>query len=634
MKPSVTILVAMVLAAIACQEKSSTEADSGLVWGDTSPSPNPGDGGPNPGDGGPNPGDGGLSDGPVDGGVVGDLSTDLGSGDGGGLDGLSADLGGGDGGGLDGLSADLGSGDGGGLDDALDDSGADLEPGPDVEPEPDVAPEPEVVDPPGCDPSAPGTGLAVASAPSFAVAVSQPSPIFRTLTNNGKQHYPDSAVTLRNTGGSWEVILAAGRETYRLTGPSPTSVSMNPVSPVLAPTDNPADPHQGYAGITSLTTCNGVLTAFFHAEYHAVPVAPWPDCPAPYHASMGRATLAGGGSFQVDSPAWVLTSSGTAGYGAPKCAYGAGGGSIFDPGGDYLYLYYYDWDSPNGLYLARSCRDDCGVKGSWRKWNNGSFSGEAFSGSFLQPSGPSSSILPAGAGSFDAFTVVSYNSYLNGYLMVAATESGIALRGSADGINWGPRVPVLEHLQPADVLMWVLYPTVVDAGSWGREQTGRHLKLIHATVCDDLGKQASHRAFVADLELTKAGDVKTVSYDRRKLVRYYHAANPADHWCTTGSAPGYGSEGGLGKMAANSIPGTHPLYDCVQGKDHVVSQSSHCEGGTSLGIMGYAWSAPGAGLHAIHRCWMSTSEGHVDHFVSMDPGCEGLNSEGVIGYLE
>ncbi len=507
----------------------------------------------------------------------------------------------------------------------------------DVQPPEDAAEDvqqPEDTGPVGCSPGAPGTGLSPASAPAFSAAISQPSPVFRTLTDNGKQYYPDSAVTFRNTGGQWEVTIAVTKDTYRLTGPSPTSVSLNPGSPILSPTGNTATPHHGYAGITSVTTCDGVLTAFFHAEYHAIPVAPWPACPAPYHASMCRATAPGGGpSFSVDSPTWVLTSSGTASYGAPKCAYGAGGGSIFDPGGDYLYLYYYDWDAPNGIYLARTCRSDCGKAGTWRKYANGSFSGEAFSTSFLEPSGPSSAIIPS-SGGFDAFPTVSYNTYLDAYLMVSATESGFSLRASADGINWGPRFDLLRHIKAADVELPVYYPTVVDAASWSRDLTGRNLKLVHATVCDDTGKQASHRAFIADIELTKSGDIKTVSYDRRKMVRYFHNASPFDHWCTTAPVPGYASEGGLGKLAANSLPGTHPLYDCVQGQDHLVSQFSSCEGGTTLGIMGFAWSSPGPGLHAVYRCWLKSPEGTVDHFVSLDPGCEGVNNEGAIGWLE
>lgn len=485
-----------------------------------------------------------------------------------------------------------------------------------------------------CDPSAPGTGLATLTAPSFTVAISKPTPVFRTLTDHGRQHYPDSAITFRESGSGWEVYVPSGRESYRLLGSSPTTVSMNPTEEILGPTGDTADPHQGYAGISSVLECGGELVGFFHAEYHAIPVTPWADCPAPYHASMARAVSStGGASFVAGSPAWFLNSSGVAVYGQPKCAYGAGGGSIFDPGGAYLYLYYYDWDAANGIYLARACRDECGLPGTWRKYDAGSFSSAAFASDFLQPSGPSTVLVAAAGNAFDAFPVVSRNSYLDSYLMVVATEAGFAVRASADGLTWGPRVALLRHLEAADDRIPVLYPTLVDAQTWSRNQTGRQLKLVYAAMTDDQGQRATHRAFIADVELTRAGDTQTASYDRRLLARYYRTTAPADHWVTTSSSTGYPFEANLGLLAANSISGTRPLYDCVLGADHMVSARSDCEGGVSLGIMGYAWETDDSSRHAIYRCYM-TPGGVTDHFVSIDAGCEGLTAEGPLGYVE
>jgi hypothetical protein len=351
---------------------------------------------------------------------------------------------------------------------------------------------------------------------------------------------------------------------------------------------------------------------------------------------MGRAvSVDGGATFAHDDPAWFLSASAAATYSAGKCAYGAGGGSVFDPGGPYLYLYYFDWDAPNGIYVARTCREGCGAPGTWRKLDDGDFSGEAAATGFLQPAGAATPVIPTSGGSFDAFPVVSWNSYLDAYLMVVATESGFALRASADGVSWGPRIALLQHLDAADDLIPVYYPTVVDAVTWSRDVTGRQLKLIHATVSDDLGRRASHRAFVADVELTLAGDAPTATYDRRTLLRYANPADPVDHWCTTNPSTGYPLEGTLGLVAAGSLPGTRPLYDCVLGgTDHLISLRSDCEGGVSLGILGYAWTTPGAGRHAIHRCWYTTPEATTDHLVSVDPACEGATAEGALGYVE
>jgi hypothetical protein len=206
---------------------------------------------------------------------------------------------------------------------------------------------------------------------------------------------------------------------------------------------------------------------------------------------------------------------------------------------------------------------------------------------------------------------------------------------SADGIVWGPRVPLLQHIDAADGRIPLYYPTLVDAQTWSRDTTGRHLKLIHAIVADDQGRSAPHRAFLADIELTRTTDVPTATYDRLPLVRYLKQAGPFDHWCTTSTTTGYPVEGQLGKLVANSLPGTRPLYDCVVGgKDHMASQVSTCEGGQNLGIMGYLWVTAAAGRQPLYRCSMTSPEGGVDHLLSLDATCEGLTNEGLIGYVE
>ena len=217
----------------------------------------------------------------------------------------------------------------------------------------------------------------------------------------------------------------------------------------------------------------------------------------------------------------------------------------------------------------------------------------------------------------------------------SATHNAIALRVSADGVNWGPRVLVIKNTAAHDATMRVLYPTVLDAATWSRHTTGRNLKLIYGLEANASGAKAPHRAYIADVQLSKAGQAKTVGYDRVKLVRWYKPAGPVDHWCTTKPAPGYQSEGGLGKLATNAIPGTKPLYDCLHsGKNHMVSGASSCEGGVSLGVMGYGWNTPGPGRHALYRCWMSSPEGGVNHFISTSATCEGQKSEGIIAYAE
>jgi hypothetical protein len=64
--------------------------------------------------------------------------------------------------------------------------------------------------------------------------------------------------------------------------------------------------------------------------------------------------------------------------------------------------------------------------------------------------------------------------------------------------------------------------------------------------------------------------------------------------------------------------------------DYFVSLDSACEGARILGMNGYGYPGPVAGLNlvALYRC--STGQ---DHFVSTDPKCEGQSNQGLLGYV-
>jgi len=529
--------------------------------------------------------------------------------------------------------------DGDEVDAILPDADVEADPDWDAQIDPDGivdVPEESDTEPP-CDPSAPGTGIAVLGpVRDFTVTVGPPRPAFRALTDEGIRHYPDSAVTFIHDSSQWVVYIAAGRDTYRLTGLQIEELSLLPSAPVLSPTGDPADPHHGYAGSGTAMECGGGLVMFFHAENHAMP-GTITGCGAPaYYATMNRAMSADGGmTFVVDSPSAVVTSSHASAYRDPVCAYGAGGGSV-TPMGEYLFMYYFDWNSPQyGLHLARACRNECGAPGSWRKYLEISFGSQAVGASFDEPSGDSTAIVRAEGGDFDAFVTVSRNTYLNAYLMVSATVSGFALRASQDGIAWGPRVELLDHLATPDVTMQVYYPSMFDGETFSRYETGRNLILVFARVTDDLGHQDTHRAYMADIELTVQGDTPTATFGKLVLSRYHKASAPGDHWSTTGTAPGYSPEGAQCSLASNSIPDTHPLYECIaDGYNHYLSQHPTCEGGTILGITGYAWSGTGPGRTALRRCYYITGPGTRDDFISTQEDCEGHTLVGIVGYVE
>jgi hypothetical protein len=115
------------------------------------------------------------------------------------------------------------------------------------------------------------------------------------------------------------------------------------------------------------------------------------------------------------------------------------------------------------------------------------------------------------------------------------------------------------------------------------------------------------------------------------LNRYF---NQTVHEVTTGWIDpngGFSLQSTLGHLYQSPQQGaTVPFYGCKSGSmDYFVSLDGGCEGARILGMNGYGYSAPVAGLNlvALYRCKTST-----DHFVSTDPKCEGSLSQGLLGY--
>jgi hypothetical protein len=110
--------------------------------------------------------------------------------------------------------------------------------------------------------------------------------------------------------------------------------------------------------------------------------------------------------------------------------------------------------------------------------------------------------------------------------------------------------------------------------------------------------------------------------------------NNAVHEVTTGWIDpngGFHLESTLGHLFQAPQQGaTVPFYGCKNGSmDYFVSLDAACDGQRILGVDGYGYSHPIAGLSLmpLYRCYT----GH-DHFVSTDPNCEGQTTEQLLGY--
>jgi hypothetical protein len=119
------------------------------------------------------------------------------------------------------------------------------------------------------------------------------------------------------------------------------------------------------------------------------------------------------------------------------------------------------------------------------------------------------------------------------------------------------------------------------------------------------------------------------------LVPFNRYFNQSTHEVTTGwidPKGGFSLQSTLGHLYQTPQQGaTVQLYGCKGGTmDYFVSLDHACEGSRILGMNGYAYSQPVAGLNlvALYRC----SSGH-DHFVSIDPKCEGQTTQELLGYV-
>jgi hypothetical protein len=119
------------------------------------------------------------------------------------------------------------------------------------------------------------------------------------------------------------------------------------------------------------------------------------------------------------------------------------------------------------------------------------------------------------------------------------------------------------------------------------------------------------------------------------LIAFNRYFNQTTHEVTAGWIDpngGFSLESTLGHLYQSPQQGaTVPLYGCkIESMNYFISLDSACEGYRILGINGYAYSRPVAGLNlvALYRC--KTSQ---DHFVSTDPKCEGQLTQELLGYV-
>jgi len=260
------------------------------------------------------------------------------------------------------------------------------------------------------------------------------------------------------------------------------STYFNPSISVAGTFDN------GYAGFASvyLDKASDEILAFYHAEDHeGVTASTLVGVPA-YYASVGLAVSKDGG-LTFEKMGQVLTSHKPKSPSSPDGAQGVGGPSVIvDPSGQYLYMYFMDWtrEAPWGdIGVARSRVEDGGRPGTWFKYYNGGFTEPGLGGR--------ATLIVGGRvpGDWAAFPSVSFNSYLNQYLMVYAAKDGFYAMTSGDGINWASPTQLLTSATGWSGSGVSLYPTIIGEDD---THTGKENWLYYGFTPKALAEECHH----------------------------------------------------------------------------------------------------------------------------------------------
>lgn len=304
---------------------------------------------------------------------------------------------------------------------------------------------------------------------------------FPNIPNELLGSWPDTTLSMIKDTNGTKLWLTSEVRSYRYSRqdlnnltPQGRTSNGNPI-PVFLPS-NPGGTEfdADYVGFGSVLPSQnpGELIGIYHAEHH---------CPGkpnnPYTATVGVATSTDGGISWTRKGAIITGRTHNTSCDKPRVS-GAGQPSAIKIG-DYLYVYYTDWSTgyPDQIYLARAPFNVATTPGNYKKWHNGDFSTPGLGGEstpiISRPEPVSESV-------FVSLANISFNTYLNRYLLLFQASNGFYTALSTDGIFFDTpqMVPItfpknLGNLATGDI--WYYYATLISPntpGGWETNQTG------------------------------------------------------------------------------------------------------------------------------------------------------------------
>lgn len=245
-----------------------------------------------------------------------------------------------------------------------------------------------------------------------------------------------------------------------------------------------------YAGPGNIfPAANGTdLLMVYHAENHLFSGVDYPG--TPFYAGIGLARSIDGGVtweregqiISAHDPQQATQSSPGAGASTPTVVKANG----------FIYVIFREIDlqsNVKGFAIARASIASDGAAGSWQKYYQGSFSSPGLGGDFtplalvLDPTAPSDQRQPH----------LSFNTYLNQYIMAMVGNGGIYILTSSDLVNWSAGTVVLPSQFPDDSVTnsevhdW--YPTLISPSTVSDRCTSQTGYVYYAKF---LGDGTSH----------------------------------------------------------------------------------------------------------------------------------------------
>jgi hypothetical protein len=312
----------------------------------------------------------------------------------------------------------------------------------------------------------------------------------------GLQFFPDEHFSYqRQPDGSYKMWVSAGGTFGTLGFTTPDLSSLTSVktangmpSGVLVPSGPGTTAFDAdYAGAGSVfPAANGAdLLMIYHAENHLFGGTDYPG--TPFYASIGLARSTDGGlTWQREGQ--ILSGQDPQQASQPAAGAGALGPTAIETGG-YIYVVFREIDlqsSRQGLALARAPISSDGAPGSWQKLDQGSFSTPGLGGAFtplpivLDPSDEGDRRQP----------FLSFNSYLQSFVLTLVGNGGIYLATSTDLLTWSAGLvalpaPVPDGTVTPSTAPYNWYPTLVSPDQDSETTTDQTGYLYYAKGAND-----------------------------------------------------------------------------------------------------------------------------------------------------